>query len=98
MMDNLTRKRINGALQSGKLDAPFRADFSDMLERNSSDTLDSPVSYFAHGRRGMSIGGLGSSPSSSVYTGHTTYREVLGFVENHQLRYFQKSRQLRPQG
>ncbi len=98
-LDQKLKDRINEILNSNKLDTKLCFDFMRILDNEGKDllTLEKSVSYFATGNPQTTPKGMKKSTIlPEVYTAKTTYRELLGHVENSEFKNFQKSTQYQP--
>jgi len=93
-IDNKTKEQIQQAIASRKINGLFRVDLSKILEADKEEALEQQVSYFAEGKANLGIKEL-NGIGGVYYTAHTTYRRFLELVQNPDLYFFERGRNLR---
>ena len=73
-----------------KIDPRINRDLHYILNGTVDKDLDTPVSFLATGHEGLTLTGL-VAVTSNIYTGNMTVRQLLDYIPNDQLSYFQNS-------
>ena len=73
-----------------KIDPRINRDLHHILNGTVDTDLEASISFLATGHEGLTLTGL-VAVTSNIYTGNMTVRQLLDYIPNDQLSYFQNS-------